>query len=80
MTVHQSPGGFAGDPAVALTAAGSAGCCGNPAQATNITLPDPADTTGATCCGTSSAAVVANACCAPAATADVIATGTGCCG
>ncbi|MBF9131079.1 hypothetical protein ACQEVC_34085 [Plantactinospora sp. CA-294935] len=80
MTVNESPGGFAGDPTAALTVAGSTGCCGNPAQSTNIALPDPADSTGGTCCGTPAAAVAANSCCAPAAKADAVATGQGCCG
>jgi len=52
MTGNENTGGFAGDPAAALTVAGSTGCCGNPAQATNITLPDPANPTSGTCCGT----------------------------
>ncbi|MGW0434248.1 hypothetical protein ACWDV4_17130 [Micromonospora sp. NPDC003197] len=93
MTTNESLGGFAGDPAAALTIAGSAGCCGNPAQTTNIALPNPGDTTGGTCCGTPAVAVAASdACCAPAAEtdpaaeanpvvkADPVATGTGCCG
>jgi hypothetical protein len=80
MTVNESPGGFADDPAAALTVAGSTGCCGNPAQTTNIALPDPADSTGGTCCGTPAAAVAANSCCAPTAKAEAVATGQGCCG
>ncbi|MDW5325010.1 hypothetical protein [Plantactinospora sp. KLBMP9567] len=77
MTVHESAGGFAGDPAAALDVAGSTGCCGSPAQATNVTLPDPA---GGTCCGTPAEAVAANSCCAPVARAEAVAAGQGCCG
>ncbi|RKR93030.1 hypothetical protein BDK92_7534 [Micromonospora pisi] len=79
MTENQTLGGFAGDPTAALTVAGSTGCCGNPAQTTNITLPDPSDGAGGTCCGTPAAAEAANTCCAPAAKADAVASGTGCC-
>lgn len=79
MTENENTGGFAGDPAAALTVAGSAGCCGNPAQAT-MTLPDPANPTGGTCCGTPAAAVATNSGGAPEAKAEAVATGTGCCG
>ncbi|MFC6023667.1 hypothetical protein ACFP2T_46880 [Plantactinospora solaniradicis] len=80
MTGNESRGGFAGDPIAALTVAGSAGCCGNPAQTTNIALPDPADSTGRTCCGTPAEPAEANSCCAPAAGAEAVGSGTGCCG
>ncbi|MEO3745328.1 hypothetical protein [Plantactinospora sp. B5E13] len=79
MTGNERTGGFAGDPAAALNVAGSAGCCGNPAQAT-MALPDPADPASGTCCGTPAAAVAANSCCAPAAKAEAVASATGCCG
>jgi hypothetical protein len=69
--------GFAGDPAAALSVAGTAGCCGNPAQATPA-RPDP-DTAGP-CCGTAAEARAANACCGTAARSDAVAAGTGCCG
>jgi hypothetical protein len=80
MTTHQSTGGFAAVPDADPQAAGSAGCCGNPAQSATIALPDPADTVAAPCCGTTAAAEAANACCAPAAKADAVAAATGCCG
>jgi hypothetical protein len=80
MTEYQTLGGFAGDPTAALTLAGAIGCCGNPAQTTNIALPDPTDGTAGPCCGTAAAAETADTCCAPAAKADAVATGTGCCG
>jgi hypothetical protein len=74
-------GGFAGDPAAALSVGGTSGCCGNPAQAT-ITLPEPADATAAAspCCGTAAEAQDAGSCCGTTAKADAVASGAGCCG
>lgn len=71
-------GGFAGDPAAALSVAGTSGCCGNPAQAT-LTLPEP---TGAAspCCGTTAEAQDAGSCCGTTAKAEAVASGAGCCG
>ncbi|GIE36661.1 hypothetical protein Ait01nite_097060 [Actinoplanes italicus] len=72
-------GGFTGDPAAALTVAGTSGCCGNPAQAT-LTLPDPAAATGGPCCGTTAEAEQAGSCCGTTAKQQAVATGQGCCG
>jgi hypothetical protein len=69
-------GGFTGDPAAALTVAGSSGCCGNPARTTNITLPE----NDAPCCGTPAEAQASGSCCGTTAKADAVASGTGCCG
>jgi hypothetical protein len=71
-------GGFAGDPAAALSVAGTGGCCGNAPQAT-LVLPDP-DATAGPCCGTTAEAQAAGSCCGTAARADAVATGAGCCG
>jgi hypothetical protein len=82
MTDTHIQGGFAGDPAAALTVAGTGGCCGNPPQAT-LTLPDPgqaAATAGSPCCGTLAEATEASACCGTSAKADAVASGAGCCG
>jgi hypothetical protein len=70
-----APGGFTGDPTAALTVTGSGGCCGNPPQAT-LALPDPAAATGA-CCGS---VTDTGSCCEPAAKAEAVASGAGCCG
>jgi len=70
-------GGFAGDPAAALTVAGTGGCCGNPPAA--LALPEPA-AASAPCCGTSAEASAEGSCCGSAAKADAVATGQGCCG
>lgn len=69
-------GGFAGDPAAALTVAGTSGCCGNPPRAT-VTLPE---TTAGPCCGTTAEAQQAGACCGATAKAEAVASGAGCCG
>jgi hypothetical protein len=79
MSDTQARGGFVGDPAEALTAAGTGGCCGNPPQAT-LTLPEPAEASGGPCCGTTTAAAVEGSCCGSAAKADAVAAGQGCCG
>jgi hypothetical protein len=72
-------GGFTGDPAAALAAAGTSGCCGNPARAT-LTLPDPGAGTAAPCCGTTAEAVQAGSCCGTAAKQQAVDAGQGCCG
>jgi hypothetical protein len=72
-------GGFTGDPAAALTVAGTSGCCGNPAQAT-LTLPDAAAETSGPCCGTTVEAEQAGSCCGAAAKQQAVAAGQGCCG
>jgi hypothetical protein len=77
MTDTPIHGGFAGDPAEALTVAGTGGCCGNPPQAT-LTRPEPATGTGP-CCGTAAEAKADNACCGTAAKSDAAAAGAGCC-
>jgi hypothetical protein len=94
MSDTKTHGGFAGDPADALTVSGTSSCCGNPAQAT-LTLPDPdaahahaADSAAASamepaiapCCGTSAEAAATGSCCGTAAKAEAVAAGTGCCG
>lgn len=74
-------GGFAGDPAAALTVTGTGGCCGNPPQAT-LTLPGPAEPAAASspCCGTAAEAKAEGACCGTAAKTEAVASGAGCCG
>jgi hypothetical protein len=71
-------GGFAGDPAAALSVAGTGGCCGTAPQAT-LVLPDP-DPDAGPCCGSAVEAQAANSCCGAAARADAVAAGAGCCG
>ncbi|MEH1129368.1 hypothetical protein [Micromonospora sp. CPCC 206061] len=71
-------GGFAGDPAAALTVTGSGGCCGNPPSA--VALPNPADPAASPCCGTTADAQAAGSCCGTSAKAEAVAAGTGCCG
>jgi hypothetical protein len=78
MTTTQTPGGFRGDPAAALTAAGTGGCCGNPPQAA-LTLPGPQADAGP-CCGTATEAAADGSCCGATAKADAVASGQGCCG
>ncbi len=80
-TQTQTPaqGGFAGDPAAALTASGTGGCCGNSPQAT-LTLPEPASAGGSPCCGPAVEATEAGACCGTSAKAEAVASGAGCCG
>jgi hypothetical protein len=77
MSEIQAQGGFAGDPAVALTVTGSGGCCGNPSS--QVALPDPADQ-GAPCCGTAAQAQAQGGCCGSAAKAEAVASAQGCCG
>ncbi|MEV4760763.1 hypothetical protein AB0J86_37455 [Micromonospora sp. NPDC049559] len=88
MADDQTVGGFTGDPLAALTVAGSAGCCGNPARDTNITLPEPTGTVGS-CCGTPAAAgstassrgtpTQGGTCCGTPASADPDTAAQGCC-
>ena len=75
--MNEFKGGFTGDPAAALTVAGTGGCCGNPPTAT---LDRPEVATDGTCCGTAAEAATAGACCGSAAKAEAIASGAGCCG
>lgn len=72
------PGGFAVDPAVALTVADAGGCCGGSAPATMLTLPEPAS--GDPCCGTPAQAEAEGSCCGSAAKSTAVAAGQGCCG
>ena len=78
MTDTQLQGGFIGDPAAALSVAGTGGCCGNPPQAT-LALPEPAEASGV-CCGTAAEAAAEGSCCGATAKAEAVASGTGCCG
>jgi hypothetical protein len=78
MSDTQQPGGFAGDPAAALSVAGTGGCCGNPPQA-SLALPDPA-AVASPCCGTATEAQAEGTCCGMAARSDAVAAGAGCCG
>lgn len=59
-----------------LATTGSGGCCAGPASA--VTAVDVQQV--APCCGTTAEAVVAEACCAPAAKTEAVAAGAGCCG
>ncbi|HEY8472051.1 MAG TPA: hypothetical protein VIL37_05380 [Natronosporangium sp.] len=76
----RTEGGFAGDAAAALAVAGAGGCCGNPAQTTNLALPDAADPVASPCCGTPADAQAAGSCCGTSAKAEATASGAGCCG
>jgi hypothetical protein len=78
MSDTETRGGFAGDPAAALTATGTSGCCGNPPQAA-LTLPEPA-AVGGPCCGTTAAASAEGSCCGSEVKKQAVATGQGCCG
>lgn len=69
-------GGFAGDPAAALTVTGSSGCCGN-APRTTDDLAAPADTP---CCGSPAEARASGSCCGATARAEAVTAGAGCCG
>jgi hypothetical protein len=71
-------GGFAGDPAAALDAAGTSDCCGHRPAAT-LTLPEPA-TAASPCCGTAAEATAESACCGTRAKSEAVASGAGCCG
>lgn len=68
---NETVGGFTGSPAEAFTPPASSGCCG--------TAPSGATTATSTCCGTTEAATAAGSCCDPAANADAVTTGAGCC-
>jgi hypothetical protein len=82
MSDTQRAGGFAGDPAAALSVAGTGGCCGNPPQAA-LALPDPPQATLAlpnppqATLALPDPAVSASPCCGTAA--EATAAGT-CCG
>jgi hypothetical protein len=81
MSEIQTPGGgFAGEPAAALSVAGSAGCCGNPPQAAATSLPEGDAVGSAPCCGTAAQARESAGCCGTAAKAEAVAGGSGCCG
>ncbi|UUV29997.1 hypothetical protein NQK81_35340 [Amycolatopsis roodepoortensis] len=67
-------GGFTGDPAEAFTPPASSGCCG-----TTPATPTASTTATSTCCGTTEAATATGSCCDPAAKADAVASGAGCC-
>ena len=72
----QRTGGFAGDPAAALTVVDGGGCCGGQARtptAERAAQPDP-------CCGTAAEATASGSCCGTAAKAEAVAGGSGCCG
>ena len=71
MSDTQTRGGFAGDPAEALTGKGADGCCGTAAQQAEQAGP---------CCGTAAAAEQAGSCCGTEAKAEAVAAGQGCCG
>jgi hypothetical protein len=79
MSETKPTGGFAGDPAAALTVAGSGGCCGSPPRPTTAQSA-PADPAAAPCCGTTAQAQAAGSCCGAGAKADAVAAGAGCCG
>jgi hypothetical protein len=84
MSVINTEGGFADDPAAALDVSGTSGCCGNPPRAT-LDRPDPTRSAGAgadglPCCGTTAEASAADACCGASARAEAVASGAGCCG
>jgi len=75
MSDPQTVGGFAGDPAEALSVAGTSGCCGNPPRAA-LVLPE---STAGPCCGTPAEATAESACCGSAAKAEAVTAGQGCC-
>lgn len=70
-------GGFAGDPADALTVTGADGCCGSSPQ-TTLTPQEPV--TDGPCCGSHAEATAENSCCGSAAKSTAVAAGQGCCG
>lgn len=69
-------GGFAGDPADALTVTGTGGCCGS--TSASVTLQEPAS--DSPCCGTTAEAKAESSCCGSAAKSTAVAAGQGCCG
>lgn len=77
MSEIQTQGGFAGDPAAALVATGSGGCCGNPSS--QVAPPDATDKAAAPCCGTAAEAQAMGGCCGAAAKAEAVASDQGCC-
>jgi hypothetical protein len=76
MTETQTRGGFSGDPAEALTVAGTSGCCGSAPQAT-LNLPD---SPAAPCCGTAADAAAESSCCGSTAKTQAVEAQQGCCG
>jgi hypothetical protein len=77
MSTETTAGGFVGDRAEAYApAAATGGCCGSAPTAVASVAAPAADT----CCGTAGAAQAEGACCAPAAKAEAVASGAGCCG
>jgi hypothetical protein len=79
MSDTQTRGGFAGDPATALTVTGSSGCCGNAPQTTDFLATEPAKA-DAPCCGTRTEAQASGSCCGATAKAEAVSAGAGCCG
>lgn len=71
MSTETTTGGFIGDPAEAFHPPATSGCCGAPAVTNAEAAP---------CCGSAEAASAADACCAPAAKAEAVDAGAGCCG
>ncbi|MEV4518023.1 hypothetical protein AB0K00_54835 [Dactylosporangium sp. NPDC049525] len=71
MTDAQTRGGFAGDPAAALTVTGT-GCCAT----SSVTRPDAAQP----CCGAGAEATGPASCCGAPAKAEAVAAGADCCG
>lgn len=72
--IEAGAGGFAGDPAEAFHPPAAGDCCGS------TTAGGGTAAAAGTCCGTAQDAQAANSCCAPAAKADAVADGAGCCG
>ena len=80
MSTETATGGFIADPAEAYAPAAAGGCCGTAPAATATTTGSVATPAADTCCGTAEAAQAAGTCCAPAAKAESVASGAGCCG
>lgn len=80
MSERTTVGGFAGDPAAALSVTGSGSCCGGTAQVGSILPPPGEAATGGPCCGTREDARVAGSCCGTGARAEAVDAGQGCCG
>ncbi|HEU5469480.1 MAG TPA: hypothetical protein VFV67_02415 [Actinophytocola sp.] len=76
MSTEARTGGFVGDPAETFTPPAASGCCGStPAPSTAR-----GDVAVSTCCGSAESAATAGVCCDPAAKAEAIDAGAGCCG
>jgi hypothetical protein len=80
MINEQKQGGFAGEPATALKVTGTGGCCGNPAQATDVLAAERPAADSSPCCGTQAEAAASSSCCGAGAKAEAVAAGSGCCG